>query len=103
MSSASRKVSAKRTRRAGSVDLSRLVRYEEVANGSWFRVGSGDSRVGDVGQVIGIVSLKHGSDYSVVLRLADGAVDSFAPMQLFPAKADDISVVGRTVQLPLVL
>lgn len=85
------------------VDLARLVRYEEVKDGPWYRVGSGDSRAGSYGQTIGILALKHSQGYEVVLQLTDGKIDTFSPMQLFPVKNDEIPVTGNTQQLQLTL
>lgn len=65
------------------IDLSRLVRYEEVDGGRWV-VGHGDRREGQRGKQIGVVSLKHVGGYEVVLHLDNGRVDTFSPMQLFP-------------------
>lgn len=98
------KSSAKRSRGTQfPVDLSKLVRYEEVTNGAWYRVGSGNARVGSYGRTIGIIALKHSSGYEVVLQLTDGTVDTFSPMQLFPAKDDEIPETDTINQLQLAL
>lgn len=68
---------------ARGIDLARLVRYEAVEDGNWFRVGPGDGRQGQVGQQIGVVALKHDPGYEIVLHMQNGRVDTFAPMQLF--------------------
>lgn len=96
--------SAKRSRGAHCpVDLTRMVRYEEVPDGTWYRVGSGDSRAGGIGQVIGILALKHSPGYEVVLQLTDGKVDTFSPLQLFPMQDHEIANTGSARQLQLVL
>ncbi len=95
-----------RTRSRGTqcpVDLSRLIRYEEVKNGPWYRVGSGDSRAGGIGQVIGVLSLKHSQGYEVVLQLTDGKIDTFSPLQLFLMQDHEIANTGGARQLQLVL
>ncbi|MBV7542167.1 hypothetical protein [Acidovorax sp. sic0104] len=103
MPSAAR-VNARKTRvNACPVDLSRLVRYEAIDNGQWYRVGPGDKRAGNIGQVVGILALKHAQGYEVVLRLLSGEVDTFSPLQLFPASDREIAASGRCHQLQLVL
>jgi hypothetical protein len=64
--------------------IAKLVRYEATPNGARWIVGSGDSRAGQRGTCIGIVSLRHVPGYEAVLQLDSGKVDTFNPMQLFP-------------------
>ncbi|WP_043004911.1 hypothetical protein [Comamonas testosteroni] len=72
---------------AKGIDLSKLVDYTEVEDGPWWRAGSGDSRFGQVGQQIGVVSLKHASGYAIVMQMQSGKIETFRPMQLFPYAA----------------
>jgi hypothetical protein len=66
-------------------DLRRLVRYEVLPDGAEWRVGGvGGRRAGEVGKAIGILALRHGSGYEVVLQFADGAMDTFQPHTVFP-------------------
>ena len=67
-----------------TVDLSRLVTWTDVEPGRRYRVGSGTVRQGQSGMQIGVVALKHGRDFNVVLQLDNGSIESFSPMQLFP-------------------
>lgn len=69
---------------AKGIDLSKLVDYTAIEDGPWWRAGSGDSRFGQVGQQIGVVSLKHSSGYAIVMQMQSGKIESFRPMQLFP-------------------
>lgn len=67
-----------------SIDLARLVRYEAVEDGPWWRVGPGDGRAGQVGQQIGVIALKHAPGYEVVMHMQSGRVDTIAPHGLYP-------------------
>lgn len=70
------------------VDLARLVDYTAVEDGSWYRVGSGNGRVGQVGQQIGVIALRHSPGYEVVMHMQNGRVESFAPHNLFPLRSE---------------
>lgn len=64
-------------------DPRRFVNAELIENGARYRVGAGDSRSGQSGTAIGVISLRHSAGYEIVLQLDNGRVDSFSPMQLF--------------------
>jgi len=67
------------------VDLNRLVTFEPAHTpGYWSVGGEGGRRSGEVGECLGVISLRHASGYEVVLQFPDGAIDTFAPMNLFP-------------------
>ncbi|WP_050874953.1 hypothetical protein [Comamonas testosteroni] len=79
---------------AKGIDLSKLVDYTAIEDGPWWRAGSGDSRFGQVGQQIGVVSLKHASDYAIVMQMQSGKIETFRPMQLFPYKTQAAAKKG---------
>jgi len=54
------------------------------ASGRW-RVGGVGRRANEIGEEVAIVGLKHASSHEVVLRFPDGKLDSFSPIDLFPA------------------
>ncbi|WP_415907033.1 hypothetical protein [Oleiharenicola sp. Vm1] len=56
------------------------------ASGRW-RVGGVGRRANEIGEEVAIVGLKHASSHEVVLRFPDGKLDSFSPIDLFPASA----------------
>lgn len=65
--------------------IARMVQYEVVSDGPRFTVaGYKGRRAGEIGTVVGILSLKHVPGYEVVLRFSDNKTDSFNPYQLFP-------------------
>lgn len=70
---------------AGKIDISRLVKYEPMPNGGVVRVLGVGRRSSEIGQCIGIISLKHASGYEVVVRFDDGKIETFSPMGLAPA------------------
>ncbi|WP_043006105.1 hypothetical protein [Comamonas testosteroni] len=72
---------------AKGIDLSKLVDYTAIEDGPWWRAGSGDPRFGQVGQQIGVVSLKHASDYAIVMQMQSGKIETFRPMQLYKTQA----------------
>lgn len=79
---------------AKGIDLSKLVNYTEVEDGPWWRAGSGDSRFGQVGQQIGVIGLKHGGGYEIVMQMQSGKIETFRPMQLFPYTAQAAAKEG---------
>ncbi len=86
---------------AGSIDLSRFVDFEPVEDGCWYRVSSGDHRIGQPGQVVGVIRLRHCSAYEVVLRHACGKTDSYSPFNLLPMTQEEVSLIVRQLQLAL--
>lgn len=64
--------------------MARFVRVEEPPVSTRYIVGAGCKRAGSRGTCIAIISLKHSLAYEIVLKLDNGKIDSFSPMQLFP-------------------
>lgn len=73
-----------RCKSISDADLLRLIHFEADPYGQQWEVGPGDKRAGRRGTSIGVVGLRHAAGYEVVLRMDDGSLESFAPMQLFP-------------------
>ncbi len=67
------------------LDVRRFVKFHPDPFGSRWLVGPGDGRAGQLGRSLGTIALKHAGGYEVVLELDSGKIDSFSPMQLFPA------------------
>lgn len=66
-------------------DVTRFVTVEEISPPyPRYRVASGNSYAGQVGDAIASIGLKHSGGYVVVLHLDSGEQQSFNPMQLFP-------------------
>lgn len=71
-----------------AVELSRFVVWNEYPDRPAFRVGGvGGRRSGQEGIALGNIALKHAGGYEVVMQFPDGKIDSFHPMNLFPAEA----------------
>ncbi|MDN8924000.1 hypothetical protein Q0P01_14530, partial [Staphylococcus aureus] len=60
------------------------VELDDLGERRWV-VGAGDKRAGQVGIEVATIGLKHSPGYVVLLKMDDGKVDSFSPMQLLPA------------------
>lgn len=69
---------------APTVDVSKFVQWVPNNFGQRWRVGSDDSRIGQVGTALGNIALRHAGGYEVVLQLDNGKIDSFAPTSLLP-------------------
>lgn len=50
-------------------DPRRFVNAELIESGARYRVGAGDSRSGQRGTAIGVISLRHSAGYEIVLQL----------------------------------
>ena len=74
--------------------LSRCVTIEYVENGPRYVAASGDKRMGQRGQLIATVGLKHAEGYVAVLKLDSGKLDCFNPMGLFPDVHSEAGAAG---------
>lgn len=63
--------------------LQKCVDIAYIEDGPRYIVGSGDKRMGQRGQLVATVGIKHGGGYVVVLNLDNGKLDSFNPMGVF--------------------
>jgi hypothetical protein len=68
-----------------AIDVRRFVRFEAIEDGRQVFVGGmGGKRSQEQGTTIGIISLKKAGSYEVLVQFADGKIESFTPMSLFP-------------------
>lgn len=76
--------------------LSRCVTIEYVEGGPRYSAASGDKRMGQRGQLIATVGLKHAQGYVAVLKLDSGKLDCFNPMGLFPETQQQAGDAGAS-------
>lgn len=68
-----------------TIDVRRFVRFEPIEDGRQvFVSGMGGKRSQERGTTIGIISLRRAGSYEVLVQFADGKIESFTPMSLFP-------------------
>lgn len=71
------------------IDLRRFIHFARDPNPSPVMVGGmpgAGRRGGEVGTAIGVIGLKHVNGYEVLVEFSDGKIESFNPMELFPAE-----------------
>ncbi|MBN9365431.1 MAG: hypothetical protein J0H59_00185 [Comamonadaceae bacterium] len=54
-----------------------------------------------IGQVVGIIQLKHSPGYEIVMRMATGKIDTFSPHGLLPIRSEELAKVSRQLMLSL--
>lgn len=71
---------------APAIDLTRFVAWNEYPDRPFVVIAGGEGRrAGQRGRALGCVALKRSPGYDVVVEFADGKVESFSPMAIFPA------------------
>lgn len=73
---------------SGNIDVLRLIRFEKVSDGAFWKVGGAGRRSGHIGQCIAIIALRHSNGYEIVLKLQDEKIDTFTPFDLYPAERE---------------
>lgn len=67
--------------------LRRFVDVTIDPNAETWKVMKTCSRMGEIGRAVAVIGLKHSSGYEIVIRFADGKMESFTAMDLYPDPA----------------